>query len=204
MLRSYKTQKGFSFLWVWNRIMLRSKENVSSELLAKVFKQLCEENQTGILQVITKKVEVISFAIQAGKIVSIKYRTKQNNEALNEVGAIEEGKYTFFERQKVDEIDVDIDPPTNEKVLDYLLGEPVITSSDPIEIEVEDNKLSEGEKEILKTALTHQIGPIAGLMCKEVFAQATDLNTAINMLATKIPDVNLAQSFKAETKSLLQ
>ena len=184
--------------------MLRSKENVSSELLGKVFKQLCEENQTGILQVITKKVEVISFAIQAGKIVSIKYKTKQNDEALQEVGNIEEGKYTFFERPKVEEMSVDIEPPTNEEVLNYLLGEAVSvpTPSDPIEEEV--NQLSEGEKEILKTALTEQIGPIAGLICKEVFATVGDLDTAINILASKVPDANRAQDFKAGARHLLQ
>ena len=182
--------------------MLRSKENVSPELLAKVFKQICEENQTGILQVITKKVEVISFAVQGGKIVSIKYKTRENKEALQEVGAIEEGKYTFFERQKVEEVSVDIEPPTNEEVLDYLLGEPVSPSSEPIE--VEDNQLSDGVKEILKTALTEKIGPVAAVMCKEVFAKTADLNTAISMLASKIPDVSAAQIFKAEVGSLLK
>ncbi len=184
--------------------MLRSKENVSSKLLGKVFKQLCEESQTGILQVITKKVEVISFAIQAGKIVSIKYRTKQNDEALQEVGAIEEGKYTFFERPKVEEVSVDIEPPTNEEVLNYLLGEPVSVPTASASSEEKVNQLSDGEKEILKTALTEQIGPIAGMVCKDVFTSTGDLDSVINMLASKIPDVNRAQSFTTNVKHLLQ
>ena len=182
--------------------MLRSKENVSSELLAKVFKQLCEENQTGILQVITKKVEVISFSIQGGKIVSIKYKTRQNKEALQKVGAIEEGKYTFFERQKVEEVNVDIEPPNNDEVLQYLLGKTVPNSSTPIE--AGDNQLSNGEKAILETALTEQIGPIASIVCKEVFTKTENLDTTISILASKIPDVNAAQKFKVEVGGLLK
>ncbi len=184
--------------------MLRSKEPVHPKLLAKVFKQICEENHTGILQVITKKVEVLSFDIKNGKISSIKYRTKRNKEALEEIGAIEESKYTFYERKEVGEIDVDIEIPTNDEVLQYLLGQSIDSSSNSVEANTnnKDNtqQLPNDIKERLKKALTEKIGPMSNIICKEVFAEATDVNTAINMLASKIPDASLAQSFRAEAK----
>ena len=41
------------------------------------------------------------------------------------------------------------------------------------------------------------------MICKQVFEKTTDKDTAINMLANKIPDINRAQSFKIEVKELL-
>ncbi len=197
--------------------MLRSKEPVHPKLLAKAFKQICEENHTGVLQVITKKVEVLSFDIKDGKISCIKYRTKRNKEALEEIGAIEESKYTFYERKEVGEIDVDIEIPTNDEVLQYLLGQSVdppsdFTKSDTKEDtqkDLSDTKedsqqlLSNELRENLKQALTKQIGPIANMVCKEVFAKTVYVDTAINMLANKIPDTSRAQSFRAEAEYLL-
>ena len=77
--------------------MLQSKEFVHTKFLAKVFKQICEENHTGVFQAITKKAEVLSFDINDGKVVSIRYKTKRNKEALQALGAIEKAKYAFYE-----------------------------------------------------------------------------------------------------------
>ena len=204
--------------------MLRSKEPVHPRLLAKAFKQICEENHTGVLQIITKKVQVVSFDIKDGKISSIKYKTRRNKEALQEIGAIEESKYTFYERKEVGEINVDIEMPTNEEVLQYLLGEPTDVLSTPTsptapketnkkennQQQSSDNKEDDTQqiislelKEGLKKALTEQIGPISSIMCKDVFSKTVYIDTAIKMLADKIPDAGRAQSFRAEAEYLL-
>ena len=197
--------------------MLRSKEPVHPKLLAKAFKQICEENHTGVLQVITKKVEVLSFDIKNGKISSIKYRTKRNKEALQEIGTIEESKYTFYERKEVGEIDVDLDIPTNDEILQYLLGQPVDYPSESTKVDNKDDaqkglsdtkednqqQLSNELKEGLKQALTKQIGFVSDMACKEVFAKTPYIDTAISMLANKIPDASRAQSFRAEAEYLL-
>ena len=191
--------------------MLRSKEPVHPKLLAKVFKQICEENNTGVLQIITKKVEVLSFDIKDGKISNIKYKTKRNKEALKEIGAMEEGKYTFYERKEIGELDVNLDMPTNDEVLQYLLGQSADSSPDSDTNTKYDNHQSIDPKKTLtdetmaqlKKTLTDHIGPVSNIVCKKVFTETENVNTAISMLEKEIPDADRAQRFKEETQHLL-
>ncbi len=159
--------------------MLHSKETTHPKLLAKAVQQLCEENHTGLLQVITEKVDILSFDIKAGKIVSIKYRTKRNKEALQDIRAV---KYNLPEGKEIGVLDVDIYVPIKNGVLQGLLGllgQSVDSSSISTKVNDRANKqqLSEELKESLKKALAEQIGPIANIIAKEVFERIADINT---------------------------
>ena len=158
--------------------MLHSKETTQPKLLAKAVQQICEENHTGLLQVITKKVDVLSFDIKAGRIVSIKYRIKRNNESLQDLEAV---KYNFSEGKETEVLDVDINVPIKNRVLHNildLLGQPEDFSSVPTKTnnKIDNWQLDDELKESLKKVLAEQIGPIANLISKEVFARIADIN----------------------------
>ena len=183
--------------------MSGNREFASPALLAQAFKEVCAENRTGILQIITSGNEVLTLCIKGGSVVSVKCKTKRNREALQELGAIGSGKHKFFERGEVDEISTDL--PTNDEVIEYLLSGSVTSTSTSAPAEVNSNKqLPDSVKKSLEAALTEQIGPIASMLCQNIFSEETDPDTIISMLAESIPDNNQAQSFKAEAKHLLK
>ncbi len=189
--------------------MLQSKEFVHPKFLAKAFKQICEENRTGIFQAITKRAEVLSFDIKDGKVVTIRYRTKKNKEALQTIGTIEKAKYAFYERKEVDKLFADGETVTNKEVLQYLLGQLADSSLNSKKVNAKDDnyRSSDLKKTLidetmmdLKKTLNDHIGPLLG---KEVLAKPINLNTAINMLKKETPDVDHSQSSKEEAEHLL-
>ena len=182
--------------------MLHGKETTQPKLLAKAVQQLCEENHTGLLEVLTKKVEVLSLDVRAGKIVSIKYRAKRDQESLQNLKAV---KYNLSENKEVKVLDVDINVPIKHRVLQDLLdllGQP--TDSSLVHTKVNNKfasqKLDDELKKNLKKVLAEQIGPIANLISKEVFARIEDLNIEdIN-----VDNENENQQLSDEVKKILQ
>ncbi len=191
--------------------MLQGKEFVDPKLLAKVFEQICEGGHTGVFQAITEKAEVLYFDIKGGNVVNIRYRTKKNKEALQEFGVIGKSKYAFYERKEVKEPHDKTGIPTNKEVLQYLLGQSTNPPSTSKKNNTDDNRqlvdskgtLTDSAIVDLKKTLTNYIGPVANIVCKEVFAKTTNVNTAINMLAKEIPTADHARAFREKTKHLL-
>ena len=164
--------------------MSHSKKIINLRLLEKAFKQLCEENRTELFQIIRKKVEVLSFDIKAGKIVSLKYRIKNNEEVLPDIGML----------------DVDIDVPINENNLQDLLDSLDQSNDFPSALietndKINSQQLSDELSENLKKALTERIGPISNIIFKEVFERIKDINTVNN---------NDTQRLSSETKEILK
>lgn len=182
--------------------MLQSKEFVERKLLAKAFEQICKEDHTGVFQIVTEKAEVLYLNIKDGKVVNLKYRTRKNKEALQGFGIIEKGKYTFYERKEVQEFPTVNEVPTNKEVLQYLLGQSTDSSSDSKKVSIK-KSLTDSVMIDLKKILANHIGPVAHIVCEEVFTKTTDVNTAINMLAKEIPAADPARAFKEEAKRLL-
>ncbi len=182
--------------------MSNDRNFVSPELLGQAFKQICKEGRTGILQIITHSNQILTLSIQNGNIASIKCKTKNNKEALQEVGAIQSGRYTFLERANVNEIPLGL--PTNDEVLQYLIGSSITVSPPSVQNKANEQQLSDSEKKRLREALAEYIGPIASVLCKNIFAEETDPDAIIDMLADSIPDQSQARNFKMEAKHLIE
>lgn len=171
-------------------------------------KQLCQARRTGVLRIVTDKNHAASFGLSGGRIVAVRYRIKRNADALPLLKQVEAGQYSFNEGESLGDESALL--PPNEEILGGLI-QGSVQAGGPLEPTVPapqpppdgDTAISPAAQAVLEAALTEHIGPMAGIVCRNVFAKAPNLAEAVSALASKIPNAERAHQFEREVRSKL-
>ncbi len=171
-------------------------------------KKLCDAGKTGALYVATKKNKSAQIMLDRGNIVFVYFFTKRGKDALSLMMEIEAGRFRFQEgRITVKPMNL---PPTSE-ILDYLMSgakpSEVIniapTQSTAAAQIQPDKQLSSAEREKLEFMLSKYIGPMAAIICEDTLDTVPDLQTAVEALASEIPDGAKAEKFRDDARAQL-
>lgn len=172
--------------------MAQSRSSTFARFVADELYKLCEQKRTGTFLAVTVDNRLTQFGLRQGEIVSLSFQHKQGTEALNllqrQEGEV--GVFRFMEHLPATQQDL---PPTD-LILDQLLGksDPVSGLVDPRSVRM----LSEQTKTVLQEELIEFIGPMAVIVCEEVWSTAKGLEAALDALSRELPDSNQAARFR--------
>ncbi len=160
---------------------------VSDEL-----QKLCLEKRTGTLSVITAHNWMAQFGLNEGKIVFLSVQNKQGLEGLE-----------ILEMLRRQEIKVSTSrfaegriaasrstlPPT-----DHILG--LIVGNSAPEVDSNSARMTDQAKAIVEQELMEFIGPMAMIVCEEVWNAANSLDTALDALSQELSDPGQVARFR--------
>ena len=166
----------------------------------RTLERLSFEKRSGKMFVVTGENHTASFGLSRGQIISVQYRIRRGERAL-EYFSNEPVRFRFDESA---ELTIDPSLPTTSDILQRLYA--VCSLSDEL-------KLTQGAepsaelpatfRSLASTILTHHIGPMSSLICRDVFARATSADEAIAMIVAGIPDKAMAAQFEADMRQAL-
>ena len=168
---------------------------------------LCEAQRTGVFRVTTDQNHTAQFGLDAGRIVSARYRIKRGLEALELMKRVNAGSFGFEAGADAGE---DVSLPESEVILAQLAqaasasaspAAPSTTPATPPAAALGASEFSAAARIALEDALTEHIGPMAGIVCRNVLSRATNIGEAIEMMKAKIPDPARAEQFERNVMS---
>ncbi len=148
--------------------------------------RLCQTGRTGVLRIVTDQNHAASFGLLAGRIISIRYRIKRNQDALPLLKQVKTGHYSFNEAESVDDENAAL--PSNEEILAQFCqyGDPTsdppqavstpapsISPSPPKEVAAAPATFSPSELTVLEAALAEHIGPMADIVCRNTLVKSS-------------------------------
>lgn len=180
---------------------LTSFPTLMSELM-----QCCKDQRSGYMHIVTDQNHKISVGLLQGKIVSLQYRIRRGQRALEDILKVQSGRYDFKEAGAVNADEPPL-PETDDILRMFGIDEASIQGSKQAVSQATTTQSSTGihavDRAVLQEALVKYVGPVAPIMSKSVFATASSTSEAIEMLAAKIPDASQAQAFKQEVRAEL-
>ena len=170
--------------------------------LVAELRQLCQERRTGFLFITTDKNRLAQINLDKGEIVFVSFQGKQGENVLPLMRQIHAGQAQFHEKA-VSAFRGSL-PPT-EAILSYLGGTDDGAESVGSETSAKPSNggLPQETKVMLERVLTEFIGPMAAIVCAEHLETAQDLESAMEILASKIPNPEHASRFKDEVRAKL-
>ncbi len=171
-------------------------------------KTVCDEGRTGVFFVATKANRSAQLMIDEGRIVYVYFFNKRGADALKLMTEIIAGRFRFQEGS-INAAPMEL-PPTSE-ILAYLLTaaegrnptEPGPESKVKTEQAGSGFALTSDQKSILEEVLAVYIGPMAAIICEDHLDSVTDLESAINALASEIPSSDQVSGFMDEARRKL-
>ena len=195
------------------------------ELVDDELPKLCREKRTGMLFIASSDNRLAQFGLDQGEIVFLVFQNKRGLEALSSLKGqdFKIGVYRFFDGQASPARLVL--PPTDD-ILRQLASEvPRFAATDPVSARVRPpadpvsarvrppadpvsararppadpvsaRVLNDSIKTVLKQELAEFIGPMAGIVCEEIWASANNLAQALEVLSRELPDPKQATRFR--------
>lgn len=171
-------------------------------------KKLCDAGKTGVLFVATKKNKSAQIMLDGGTIVFVYFFTKRGKDALSLMMEIEAGRFRFQEG-KITAKPMNL-PPTPE-ILEYLMSgakpSEVVNltpaQSDTRSTVPPERQLSLEDRDNLEFMLSKYIGPMAAIICEDTLDSVSDLEAAVEALASEIPEATKAEEFRTDAKGRL-
>lgn len=189
--------------------------NSLSDIISEL-KQLSGARRTGVLRIVTDQNHTAAVGLEGGRIVALRYRIKRGADAIALLKEINTGQYTFDEQEKPGDERALL--PPHEEILEQLGGgvqvgaQTDFVQAGPVQADApppaappsnSDVPISPTAKAVLESALAEHIGPMAGIVCRNVFANATTLSAAVAAMASKILDAERAGRFEREVQRRL-
>lgn len=184
---------------------------VSVDFLIQKLAKICQEAYTGCLYFVSSENRVGKFSLRQGEIVSIKYYLDSDKDAIRVIQQLDKVKYRLSD-QSIPDISKSASLPNNEVILKMLGLEDNSLASDHGQFQTDllTNEQtitnSQAISAVMKAKLQEEfisfVGPIASIICQQVFEESGDLATAIEKLASHISDPEEAGAFLQATKKL--
>lgn len=198
-------------------------ETVSLGGFADALEQGCREGRTGTFYLVTDRNHTATVTLRAGRVVGLRYRIARHLAALAELLKVQALTYRF-------EANVPTEPgapelPDDGAILAQLraASAPELQGAAtpapaprPVHMPLHTRLLapepaappspgglSDGAKRALEAALVEQIGPMAHVFARQVFADAGSAADASRRLAAYIPDPARAVRFSNEVRRRL-
>ncbi len=180
-----------------------------AEDLFAALEGFCRTGRTGVFRIVTHTNHAAAVGLEAGRVVALRYRIRRGAEALPLLGQIEAGQYSFNDRESLGE-----DPalPASSEILAQLglrgtelparPADAALPASSPSEAPLappaDAPTLSPAARAVLEAALAEHIGPMAGIVVRNVLARTADLSEIIAAVRAKIPNPDRARQFEEE------
>lgn len=173
------------------------------ELLAEL-RRLCANESTGFALIRPSGARLARISLQHGEIVFLSFQETSGMAALPLLASIDSCQLDFVAGLGgTSKIPL---PPTGQ-ILDTLAAAGTGTTgpspSRTAAHGAHPQPICARTRFILEAALAERIGPMAAILCQEDFAEAHDLDSAIQALAREIPDAEDARTFVAEVRAEL-
>jgi hypothetical protein len=168
-----------------------------AEIIASL-EQHCQAKQTGTLRILAERGVSAAFLLNSGRIVAVQCGGKEDAEALEKIVAIQAGVAKFIEGS-VENVSA-ASLPTNDAIFHRLLGSSSVSAP---AVQGSGKPLTAAHKSLLEALMADQIGPMAQIVCANVFPSVNDTETAKATLAQQIPDPALRKQFLAAAQSKL-
>ncbi len=177
-----------------------------AEIVSEI-SRLCNERQTGTLFISTRANRSVQIMLQDGNIVYVYFFNKRGREALALMKEIKGGRFRFQEGAVIAR---PMDLPSTSEILQDLLtladqkweGADRSTASAGASAMPSGGGgglgLTSAQQNVLEQALVAFIGPMASIICEEVFETAGDLASAVESMAGEIPSQEQAARFRQE------
>ncbi|MEJ2480286.1 MAG: hypothetical protein P8Y78_08930 [Acidihalobacter sp.] len=169
-----------------------------------LLRQFFRRKRSGMLFAATDSNQMARIEFQQGSISDVSFMHKRGSMALTLLTRIQAGRARFSE-DVLSETNAPREPLAHtEEILDYLdkaqtLPAPTVARKEKFPGEA----LTPAHREVLEEMLAEHIGPVAGVICEEHFASATDLDSALAALAAEIGDREHAERFVAQVQARL-
>lgn len=172
---------------------------------------LYQERQSGSFFLSTDQNHMGTVALQTGNIIALQYRNKRGESAIPFFNQIESASFKFEKDFQM--IKAQSDLPTTTSILQQLganvpseIGEETSPSTEAVATSNSDvaSLMSEAQQQIIEQTMAKFVGPLAGMICGNVFQQTTELSTVLTMLSEQMPDSILAEQFMQEVKANLE
>ena len=155
------------------------------------------ERKTGKLHLITAENHTASLGFVQGEVVSAHYRISRGEKALAALQGVTEATCRFDEGADVKR-DTPPLPPTEEilRALELAPNQPPTPAKEVVAEPAP--QLSARSQNALRDLATEYLGPVASIVCDDVFARAETLDGAIQLLSREIANPASAETFLAE------
>jgi hypothetical protein len=170
-----------------------------SEIIAHVVR-LCGEQRTGTLFVKSGHRLVGQVGIENGEIVFLFSLGKRGTAALPlMLSATDGGQTSFLPGQ----VPIRIPLPPTAEILEFLSAPRAATGSPDKAALRADGHLSSATRTVLENTLREFIGPIAGMVCADIFRSGGSVDIVIATLARELPTPELGDRFRGLVRQRL-
>lgn len=157
--------------------------------------KLCRDHRTGTLYIVTTNSLLAQFGLSNGEITFLSVQNKQGLEALEALELllkqdIRVGTSRFADGHlPASRLAL---PPTDH-ILEQLGGKPVRSpgGGDPRSV-----RMTEQTRVIVEQELVEFIGPMAAIVCDEVWSSVNGLDAVLEALSRELPDPDRAARFR--------
>ena len=164
------------------------QETLSLPAIVAYVRKLCQEKRTGTLFIMSSNHLLGQISIQSGEIVFLFSQGKRDLNALPLLAHIKSGNITFTEGTVL----IKTPLPATEDILEYLSNTTLVNNGEVLSM----RPLSSTAKTVLEQTLKEFIGPIASIICADLFRTTAILDAAIEALADEIPTPTAAAQFR--------
>jgi hypothetical protein len=146
--------------------------------------QLCVEQRSGTMFIAANNC-TIQFELRNGKITACRSGTKEGDDAIQVIGTIASGRYSFDKNFFIDNPSTAL-PFSTEALLKQLAGNNVQNAG------LTDDEFS-AIKTVIEEELTDTVGPIAGIICEDYFDEIDNCDSGaliklINDIAMEVEE----------------
>ena len=188
---------------------MQSSDFVPVDSLLQKLAQICQEAYTGCLYFVSSENRVGKFILKQGEIISVRYYLDTDRDAIRLIQQLDQVKYRLSDQSILD-TEKSKSLPSNVAILEMLgLKGQSSNQSEQSQITLSVNhqnganiqKISNETKAKLQEQLILCLGPIASIICQQVFEESDDLMTVVEQLVKHISDPEEAQAFLQAVKA---
>jgi hypothetical protein len=157
--------------------------------------KLCRGQCTGTLYIVTTNSLLAQFGLSNGEITFLSVQNKQGLEALEALEALlKQDAWVGTSRFADGHLSTSrMALPPTDHILELLGGKPVRSpgGGDPRSV-----RMTEQTRMIVEQELVEFIGPMAAILCDEVWNSVNGLDAVLEALSRELPDANQAALFR--------
>jgi hypothetical protein len=170
-----------------------------AEIVANIMR-LCREQRTGTLFVKSGHRLLGQIGIENGEIVFLFSLGKRGMAALSLLASATEGGQTSFLEGQVP---IKIPLPPTAEILKFLSTPPAAGSaSEKVALRAGEH-LSAATRTVLENTLREFIGPIANMVCADIFRSAGSVDVVVAALVQELPTPEMAERFRGLVRQRL-
>ena len=190
--------------FVVERSILETLDMVQSQLspfikfLDEELRALCRDRRTGTLLVVSSNNQVFQFSLRAGEIVALIFQNKHGAEALDVLEALRHQNVRANASRFAEGhlLSSKTPLPATDYILESLRGGNrggLVRSAQ--ESNPKSLRMTDQTRKILEEELVEFLGPMAVILCDEVWSTAKSLDEALSTLSQELSDPDQADRF---------